>query len=89
MAARRFSISLSCVLLLSPLAAETCFGQSAWQELVRQNPAVADNPSIDLRERLILDVLTPEQARRYYWGTSPDDLVLESGKRWPSIWQQG
>ena len=36
MTARRFFISLTCVVLLSPLAAETCFSQSAWQELVRQ-----------------------------------------------------
>ena len=62
MTARRFLISLICVVLLSPLAAETCFSQSAWQELIRQNPAVVDDPSIDWRERLILDVLTPEQA---------------------------
>jgi hypothetical protein len=41
---------------------------------------VVDDPSINWRERLILDVLTSEQARQYYQGTSPKELVLESGQ---------
>ena len=34
---------------------------SAWALLLARNPEAADDPSIGWRERLILNVLTPEQ----------------------------
>ncbi|HUV13979.1 MAG TPA: hypothetical protein VMY18_10055, partial [Acidobacteriota bacterium] len=79
MTRRHFLISLICLVLFSPLAGEKIFCQSAWDELVLQNPGVLDDASIDWQERLILHSLTPAQARRYYRGASADDLLVQDG----------
>ena len=54
---------------------------SAWRTLVERDPAVADDPSVEWRERLILHLLTPRQAEDYYSGrASAEELILADGR---------
>lgn len=53
---------------------------TAWEKLLSENPAAADDPSISWRDRLILYALTPEQARAYYDGADATSLMLERGQ---------
>ena len=53
---------------------------STWERLLQADPSVADDPSIGWRERLILNVLSPEQAGAYFeQGADPQSLLLENG----------
>ena len=54
---------------------------SAWELMLSQNPGVADDPSVAWMDRLILHVLTPEQAQAYFTNqASAEDLTLETGE---------
>ncbi|MFZ0429990.1 MAG: hypothetical protein WAO20_17875, partial [Acidobacteriota bacterium] len=55
--------------------------RKAWDALVEKNPAVVEDPSIGWRERLILNVLTADQAEAYFQdGAKAESLLLENGQ---------
>lgn len=54
---------------------------SAGQMLIEGNPAIADDASVDWRQRLILYALTPRQAADYFSGrVTAEQLVLQDGR---------
>ncbi|MFZ0451640.1 MAG: tail fiber domain-containing protein, partial [Desulfatiglandaceae bacterium] len=54
---------------------------SAWETLLARDPEAADDPSIRWKERLILHVLTPEQAKAYFHKRAdPHSLLLDNGQ---------
>ncbi|HUG43228.1 MAG TPA: hypothetical protein VMN76_03200 [Acidobacteriota bacterium] len=54
---------------------------TAWRALVEQDPAIADDASVDWRQRLILHLLTPRQAEAYFSGrATADELMLSDGR---------
>ncbi len=55
-------------------------GESAWHELLREQPEAVDDTSISPLERRILSRLTPEQARAWASGASPGEIILADGK---------
>ncbi len=58
---------------------ETKLSETAWHFLVRQNPDLADDESISLFRRLVLNVLTPHQAEDLYNGADPAEIILDNG----------
>jgi hypothetical protein len=78
--------SLLGVVLLLSVGLTLVHGQrtsrdSAWEKVLQSDPAAADDPSIGWRERLILNVLNPEQADHYFrTGADPKSLLIDSGQ---------
>jgi hypothetical protein len=55
-------------------------GPSAWQAWVAEEPGVVDDARVSEAERLVLAVLTPEQAALYRQGVPAAELVLADGR---------
>ncbi len=53
---------------------------TAWEKLLAENPEAAEDTSISVLERRILQVLSPEQAEAFADGQPPDSLVLANGE---------
>lgn len=66
-------------LLLASLSAQSSNRRSAWDEWVARDPGVVDDAGVGWRERLILQVLTPEQARAWRQGATEESLRLATG----------
>jgi hypothetical protein len=83
----KYSSSIAGIFLVV-VAAGITWGQaqrptraSAWEELVRADPEVVDDSTFGWRERLILHVLSPDQADRYFQkGADPQSLLLDNGQ---------
>lgn len=75
------SAFLSCSIWGWSAAPEEGETETAWERLLREDPRAADDPSLSMRDRLILYALTPAQADAYYrQGRSAEDLILERGR---------
>jgi hypothetical protein len=54
---------------------------SAWRALLERDPSIADDASVDWRQRLILHLLTPRQAEAYFSGrAAAEELILSDGR---------
>ncbi len=52
---------------------------TAWEKLLAENPEAAEDTSISVLERRILQVLNPEQAEAYAAGQPPESTALPGG----------
>ncbi len=87
---RRFRLRLPMLLvgiatvgILLPTATTQAQAQaveSAWEELLRNQPAARDDTSISPLERRILSELTPEQAQDWLSGADSSEIVLANGE---------
>lgn len=79
----RFVSILGCLVVFSSALTGASSQErfSAWRALVEQDPAIADDASVDWRQRLILHALTPRQAEEYFAGrASAEELILGDGR---------
>jgi len=54
--------------------------ETAWEVLIKKDPATASDPSITKIEKQLLGVLTPEQAAAFARGADPATIVLADGQ---------
>lgn len=56
-------------------------GSSAWRALLERNPSLANDASVDWRQRLILHLLTLRPAEAYFSGqATAEELILSDGR---------
>ncbi len=79
---RRTDLVVSGMFLLAvplALAEEPVAQESAWEVMVSEDPAAAEEVGISRKERLLLQLLTPEQAERFAAGEDPSKIMLDDG----------
>lgn len=75
---------LLCTVIAANALAGSAFAQSlphdsAWDQLLKTNPAIVDDESVTWRDRVALDALTPDQGRAYLAGMHPEEITLPNG----------
>jgi hypothetical protein len=76
------SVAFVFALVSGPVAGAAAQDRSsAWRALLERDPSIADDASVDWRQRLILHLLTPGQAEAYFSGrAAAEELILSDGR---------